>query len=192
MRAIVVRRVTPARWDDVVDLFERIGPRGGSPVTSGCWCQFWLLRGKEYDLEQGGANRARLEAQIDSGSAHALLAYDGTIPVGWCRLGPRGGFDRLEHSPRLAPVDDEDVWSVVCFYVYPSAKRQGVASALLEAAVAYAAEEGAPYLEAYPVRAGHMNLDAYTGYLPMFLAAGVDELRDAGRRVLVRRPLRGR
>jgi hypothetical protein len=32
-----------------------------------------------------------------------------------------------------------------------------------------------------------MNIDAYTGYLPMFLEAGFEEVREAGRRIVVRR-----
>jgi hypothetical protein len=35
-----------------------------------------------------------------------------------------------------------------------------------------------------------MNIDAYTGYLPMFLAAGFEVVRDAGRRIVVRRSFR--
>lgn len=187
VKAIDVKLVTMERWDGVVDLFERRGPRGGSPVTSGCWCQFWLLRGKAYDLEQGPVNRERLRAQIESRDAIAALAYEDGVPVGWCRFGPRETFDRLEHSPRLARVDDEDVWSVVCFYVHPSATRRGVSSALLEAAVAQAAQRGATIVEGYPVRAGHPTLDAHTGYLPTFLAAGFEVVRPAGRRSIVRR-----
>ncbi len=100
---------------------------------------------------------------------------------------PTRAFERLEHSRKLARVDDEAVWSIVCFYVHPNAKRRGVASALLEAAAERASDHGAPILEAYPVRVGHMNIDAYTGYLPMYLAAGFEEVRDAGRRIVVRR-----
>ncbi len=98
-------------------------------------------------------------------------------------------FERLEHSRKLARVDEQDVWSVVCFYVHPSAKRKGVASALLEAAVERVSAHDAPALEAYPVREGHMNIDAYTGYLPMFLNNGFEVVRDAGRRTIVRRTL---
>ena len=77
----------------------------------------------------------------------------------------------------------------MCFYVHPAAKRHGVASALLDAAAAFAAEHGAPALEAYAVDAGHPNIDAYTGYLPMYLAAGFEPVKDAGRRTVVRRRL---
>ena len=118
-----------------------------------------------------------------------MLAYVDDSPIGWCRLGPRQTFERLEHSPRLARVDDQDVWSVVCFYVHPSAKRKGVASVLLDAAITRATAHGAPLLEGYAVREGHMNIDAYTGYLPMFLEASFEVVRAAGRRTIVRRSL---
>jgi GNAT superfamily N-acetyltransferase len=121
-----------------------------------------------------------------------LLAYLDGEAVGWCRVGPRTDFARLEASPRLARVDDEPVWSLVCFYVHPTAKRQGVASALLEGATAHAAKHGGRILEAYPVAPRHPNIDAYTGYLPMFVAAGFEPVKDAGRRTIVRRRLSSR
>ena len=186
---IEVRAASPERWHDLVDLFERRGPRGGTPQTNGCWCQFWHLRGKEYWAGHGAPNRARLETEIRGDGVPGLLAYSDGIPVGWCRLGPRETFDRLEHSPRLARVDDEEVWSVVCFYVHPAAKRKGVATSLLHAAMAHATSRGARILEGYAVAEGHMNIDAYTGYLPMFLGAGFEPVRAAGRRTIVRRVL---
>jgi GNAT superfamily N-acetyltransferase len=186
---IETRTATPERWPDVAELFERKGPRGGSPQTDGCWFQFWRLRGNAHWDGHGAGNRAALEDEVRSGNEPGLLAYlDGTA-VGWCRVGPREAFPRLEHSRNLARVDDEAAWAAVCFYVHPEAKRQGVGSALVEAAIARAAAHGAAFLEGYPVRPGHMNIDAYTGYLPMFLAAGFEPVRDAGRRVLVRRRL---
>jgi GNAT superfamily N-acetyltransferase len=128
------------------------GPPGRNTRTSGCWCQYWHLRGKAYYEGWPEANRPRLEAQLKGGDETGLLAYVDDVPVGWCRLGPRETFERLAHSPRLARVDDKDVWSVVCFYVHPAAKRKGVASALLEAGKAHASAAGASILEGYAVR----------------------------------------
>jgi GNAT superfamily N-acetyltransferase len=189
VKAIRVELVTAERWRDVVAVFTRKGPRGGTPQTDGCWCQFWRLRGNAWWEGHGTGHRRRLREEIRRGKATALLAYADGEPVGWCRLGPRETFDRLEHSSKLTRFDDEPVWSVVCFYVHPTAKRQGVAKALLDAAVGHARGEGARIVEGYPVRPKHMNIDAYTGYLPMFLDAGFEVVRDAGRRIIVRRRL---
>jgi GNAT superfamily N-acetyltransferase len=185
--AIEVVPVTPDRWSDVVDLFTRKGPRGGTPMTDGCWCQFWRLRGKEASDNWGASGRRRLQGEVRRGTEPGLLAYIDGVPVGWCRIGPREMFDRLEHSASLRRVDDEPVWSVVCFYVHPTAKRMGVARALLKGAEAHAARHGARLVEAYPVGPKQINLDAYTGYAPMYEAAGYDTVRRAGRRTVVRK-----
>lgn len=36
--------MTSERWADLTDLFERKGPRGGTPMTAGCWCMWWRKR----------------------------------------------------------------------------------------------------------------------------------------------------
>jgi GNAT superfamily N-acetyltransferase len=184
--SLEIRQASAERWDDVVELFTRPGPRGGTPIPSQCWCQYWTSRGGGY---WAADNDALLRRQLEEGSIHALLAYRSGDAVGWCRLGPRETFERLAHSRTLAPVDDQPVWSVVCFYVHPTAKRARVASALLDAAVELAREHGAPALEGYAARPHHPNIDSYTGYLPMFLAAGFEHVRDGGRRAIVRRTL---
>jgi GNAT superfamily N-acetyltransferase len=132
-----------------------------------------------------------MEKEVKGGGQPGLLAYLDGVPVGWCRIGPRERFDRLVHSATLRRVDDEPVWSVVCFYIHPTAKRRGVARALLAAAADHAAASGATLVEAYPVGPTHMNLDAYTGYLPMFKAAGYETVRKAGRRTIVRKRVAG-
>ena len=63
----------------------------------------------------------------------------------------------------------------MCFVVSRRARRQGVATALLEAAVDYARSRGATMLEAYPVdTAGEKiaSANAYHGTLGMFERAG--------------------
>jgi GNAT superfamily N-acetyltransferase len=181
--------VKPRHWEDVANLFTRKGPRGGTPQTDGCWCRFWLVWGKAYSESHGAGHRRALREEVRRGAATALLAYADGPPVGWCRLGPHETFERLERSAKLIRVDDQDVWSIVCFYVHPTAKRQGVATALLDGALDHARRQGVRLVEAYPVREGHMNIDAYTGYLPMFLDAGFEVVRPAGRRTIVRRRL---
>jgi hypothetical protein len=72
-----------------------------------------------------------------------LIGYRGKTPIGWISLGPREDYAKLERSPVMKPLDDQPVWSIVCFV--------GVARELLAGAIAYARKRGVRLLEAYPV-----------------------------------------
>jgi ribosomal protein S18 acetylase RimI-like enzyme len=110
------------------------------------------------------------------------VAFRGGDAVGWVSLGPREDYERLAHSKLLAPIDDRPVWSIVCFVVAGRQRGQGVATALLDAAIAYGRERGAKTLEAYPIhesRGRISSASAYTGTQGMFERAGFEvvELR---------------
>jgi GNAT superfamily N-acetyltransferase len=75
----------------------------------------------------------------------------------------------------LQPVDDQPVTSVVCFVIAARARRQGVARALLDAVIAYAADHGIALLEAYPVDHGaerRAGADLWQGPRRLYEAAG--------------------
>ena len=95
--------------------------------------------------------RSELKAMVDGGRAPGLIGYRGRAPVGWVSLGPREEFAKLRRSPVMKAVDDESVWSIVCFVVPAEHRGQGVARALLDGGIAYARAQGARLLEAYPV-----------------------------------------
>jgi GNAT superfamily N-acetyltransferase len=182
---IEVHPVTPDRWDDLVLLFERRGPHGGTPVTLGCWCMYWRRTEADFTSSWGTTNREALEELVAGGNEPGLLAYADGEPVGWCSVRPREEFVRLERSRVLKRVDDRPVWSIVCFYVQADRRRQGVATALLEAAVAHAAAHGGGVVEAYGC--GPKDTDPFTGHQAMFEAAGFEPVEDRGRRTIVRR-----
>jgi GNAT superfamily N-acetyltransferase len=192
--AIEVRPVTPERWADLVDLFERPGPRGGRQVSSGCWCMFWRLEGKRFDEfwgrgdERGEGNKRAMRRLVRAGSEPGLMAYIDGRPVGWCSVGPREAYPRLDRSRSIGRVDDQPVWSVACFYIHRSEARQGVGEALLAAAVEHAARHGARIVEGYPVAPG--DGDPFTGFRSMFEQAGFHEVRAGGRRSIVRYEIR--
>jgi GNAT superfamily N-acetyltransferase len=54
----------------------------------------------------------------------------------------------------MKPVDDAQVWSIVCFVVPSEFRGQGVAHDLLRGAIAWARKRGVKVLEAYPVVEG--------------------------------------
>jgi GNAT superfamily N-acetyltransferase len=187
---IDVLPATPERWSDLVDLFERRGPRGGRPVTDACWCMYWRLdkvafgRGWGRGEQRGVDNRAALRSLVDEGRVPGVLAYLDGQAVGWCSIAPREEFVRLEASRPLARLDDQPVWSVVCFYIDRQFQRQGVGLALLQGAVEHARAHGATIVEGYPSKPG--DDDPFTGLEGMFAAAGFAQVRPGQRRSLWR------
>ena len=168
--------LTPDRFADLATLFEQ----GGDPRW--CWCTWYRLRNAGFSSGSAEGHRAVLEqATRDDaavGRGPGLLAYDDDAVVGWVSVGPREDYERLSHSKSLYPVDDAPVWSIVCFVVGRTARGQGVAAALLDAAVDYATANGATMLEAYPVDvpSGERipSANVYKGTLAMFERAGFE------------------
>lgn len=174
-----------AQWPDAERLF---GVRG---EPSRCWCRFFALTGPEWAASTPGQRKAQLRAKFDGGApAPGVLAFRGGTAVGWCAVEPRGCYPRILRSkvladagPAASAAADGPVWSVSCFVVAPGQRRQGVARALLAAAVEHALSHGAAVVEGYPVdpaqrpKAGPADL--YHGTLGLFLAAGFDVVSDA-------------
>jgi GNAT superfamily N-acetyltransferase len=171
-----IRPLTPDRLPDLAALFGE----GGDPKW--CWCSWYRVRSTTFSGSSVEEHRAVLEAAVVADAAEdrapGLLAYRDAVPVGWVSVGPRSDYERLTYSRILAPVDDTPVWSIVCFVVGRKSRRQGVALALLDAAIDYARRHGATTLEAYPIEipAGG-KVDAalvYKGTLTMFERAGFE------------------
>ena len=185
--AVEVHPVSPDRLDDVVTLFERRGPRGGTPPTAWCWCMWW--RERSHDAAR---NRAAMTGLVAAGREPGLLAYVDGEPVGWISMAPRDEHAQLLRSPTLRPVQAEPgVFAIVCFYVHPTARRRGVAGALVRAAVDHARRRGADAVEAYPADrlAGTTSTD-FMGVKDWFLREGFRPVRRARSKTVVRLELR--
>ena len=121
--------------------------------------------------------------------------------MGWVSVGPREDYERLERSRVLTRVDDKPVWSIVCFVVSKAVRGRGVATALLDAAVDFARDQGATLVEAYPVDPSRGRVPAaaaFMGPMPMFKRAGFEVVErrkstaSASVRPIVRRSIRPR
>lgn len=169
--------VTPDRWPDLVGLFERPGPRGGTPIPGSCWCMWWRQRSGD-----AATNKEAMRALVADGPPPGLLAYADGVAVGWVSVAERESFGQLLRSRQYRPHDsDGGVFAIVCFYVDPRHKRTGVASALLDAAIEQARAHGATAVEAYP----NVSPD-YMGSLRGFERRGFRHTRRAGKRAVVR------
>ena len=117
---------------------------------------YYRVSGKNTGLTRPGDDRSlrgkrALQALAARDPPPGLIGYRGKTPVGWVSLGPREDFAKLARSPVMKPVDEQPVWSIICFVVPSQFREQGVARELLAGAVAYARKRGVRLLEAYPV-----------------------------------------
>ena len=169
LEALQILPLTQERIPDLATLFDA----GGDPKW--CWCAYYRVRGRDWTNSTPAANRHVLEGLATGEPAPGLVAYDGDVAVGWVSLGPREDYERLAFSRVLAPIDDTPVWSIVCFVVGRKRRGQGIADALLAAAIDHARAHGATMLEAYPVDTAGQRLpssNVYHGTLSMFERAG--------------------
>jgi GNAT superfamily N-acetyltransferase len=178
--------LTEATWPKLATLFA------ANKTVGGCWCTWFLRPRAEVDAGWGDGNRDFLHARVAAGAPLGLLAVEDDEPLGWVAVAPRPAY-RLGSAITTSDGGPE-TWSVTCFFVHRSARRRGLAAALLDAAIDYARDHGAAAVEAFPVdtegeRRG--SADLYHGTLAMFMAAGFTLLDRRGtRRALVRKEIR--
>lgn len=184
MQNLEFHPVTPDRWRDFEQLF---GERG---ACAGCWCMWWRLKRSEFAERTGQKNKRTMKRIIDSGHVPGLLAYADGSPAGWCSVAPRETYPAIERSRTLKRIDDEPVWSVVCFFVAKPFRSKGLMSSLLEAAVRYAKDHDAKIIEGYPVEPKERRMsgsEGFTGLIPVFTRAGfVEALRRSPSRPIMR------
>lgn len=171
---IDIRELTPDLWPAFEKLF------GANGACAGCWCMFWRLeKGERFNDVKGAEAKRRMKALVRNGEAQGLLAFVGDEPVGWLALGPRREFKKLDRAPSLKCDDADDVWSLPCFFVHKDWRGQGVARALLKAALPALKARGAKLVEGYPVKppedtAKMAAASVYTGTVPLFLEQGFE------------------
>jgi GNAT superfamily N-acetyltransferase len=129
-------------------------------AASPCFCRWWHFTGTKSEwllrcATEPGANRAEAEGAVAhrDPSTLGLVARDGADVIGWLKLTPRASVPKLRRLSIYRALDlgpDEGVWSIGCFLVDPTRRRQRVASALLDGAPAYVRAQGGVAIEAYP------------------------------------------
>jgi GNAT superfamily N-acetyltransferase len=182
-----IHPLTPERWEDFAKLF---GPRG---ACANCWCMWWRLSRGAWVAGKSGGNRRAMRKLAAGKVAPGLMAFVDGEPAGWLALAPRADYPKLAGSRVLAPVDDQPVWSVTCFFVAREFRGRGLTVALLEAAAKFAKRNGARILEGYPTetKSRQAAVFVFTGLAPAFRKAGFAEAARRSRtRPIFRKVLR--
>lgn len=168
--------VRPASvFDDVATM---VGPK--RPDANVCFCLSYRVPSKENLALSGTARGERVRELCAEDPPPGVLAYDGDEVVGWAAVHPRADTS-FARNRRIPHVDDLDVWSVWCIRVRPGHRGEGISHRLLEGAVEFARERGAPAIEGYPVDNRGEKVDltmAYVGTRRLFQKAGFRKAAD--------------
>ena len=177
------------------DVKTLVGPK--RPDANVCWCLSYRIPSKENQALTG-PDRGRKVAELMKQGPPGVLAYLDDEVVGWAAVHRRADTS-FATNRRIPHVDDLDVWSLWCIRVRPGHRGHGISHALVDGAVAFARDSGAPAVEAYPVdnRGAKVDLTmAYVGTRALFEKAGftraadTDSVLNGFPRVLMRLDLR--
>lgn len=130
------------------------------------------------------ADRARVAAQRPRGET-----------VGWLHAAPRHklphAFERLGVEAPPIDVPSHDAAVIVCFVIAPAWRRRGVASALLDGALADLAARGIALVDAFPFKAGDSQspADHYHGPASLFVSRGFATLAETADLTVMRKHL---
>jgi GNAT superfamily N-acetyltransferase len=150
-------RAGPEHTEGLLALFESAG--------TGCFCNYWHFEGdKNAWLERcyvhTEQNRAALVERLSAPELCGVvaLAQTGGALCGWLKLARATALPRL-YEQRVyrnlpcfgaASGDRETTYTVGCCYVLETQRGQGVARALLSAAIEAVRAAGGSALEAFP------------------------------------------
>jgi GNAT superfamily N-acetyltransferase len=144
-----------AHWEDFSSLMVP-----GRPGAGACVCMAY----RNSSLDMPG-RIAHMRALCESEPGPGVLAYVEGEVAGWCSVAPKSSYRALVNSRTIPHVEDDGVWSVICFVVRVGFRRRGLMHRLLDGAVDHAQAMGAPALEGYPVEPGEGRVDQTSGYV---------------------------
>lgn len=202
---IIIKPLTEELAADYFDFLDNRAFTDNSP-WGGCYCTGWqmtkeqekteLLDKMEEGFSYGDENFVRVLReivirQITSKALQGYLAYVDGISIGWCNANSKANFP-LESANgfRLYAPAEKKEKAVVCFEISPEYRGKGVATALLNRAVADAKAEGYAAIEGFPqIHTERFEWD-YTGPVSLFEKAGFTAITKQDGSIIMRKELK--
>ena len=140
---------------------------------------FPRLTRSQFEAGKGEGNHRAMHDLVHGGRVPGILGYVDDEVAAWCSIEPRAVIGSLARARILKPLDEVPVWSIVCLFIARERRRQGLSVRVIRAAVDYAAAQGAPCVEAYPVEPRQTDMPpafAWYGLASAYLQAGFREV----------------
>jgi ribosomal protein S18 acetylase RimI-like enzyme len=161
-----------------------------NPNWAMCYCYFYHFAGSrrkwsKRTLEQ---NRESSIALINSGRMRGFLAYDNTIPVGWCNANSKENYSYIPFEENLN--DQIKIASIVCFLIDPSYRKKGIARMLLQEVCQHYKKKEFDFIESYPVKGDKSDAHNYHGPHRLYLSEGFSIYKELNNIYVMRKGLR--
>lgn len=183
---VEIRDLTADMVDDYQHFFDDVG-FADHPVWQGCYCgETNLAPQPRLGVH---ATREAMSELVRQRDVTALLAFAEGEPVAWCNYGETTRLAGVMAKLGLESADHDRVGSIACFVIASQYRRHGLARRLLEVACERLRERGCAQVEAYPPKDSDSDYPNYRGPLAMYLGAGFELFREAGRTMIVRKSL---
>jgi ribosomal protein S18 acetylase RimI-like enzyme len=167
---ITTQPVDKNNWSDFESLFQSKG------ILNGCWCMPWRMTKDELKQNNSACRKEFIKRRVWSNTPIGILGYSENEAVAWCSIAPRETHLRLGGDEKL-----KNVWSITCFYIKKEYRRRGLVKFLIKSAESYAKENGAEYIEAYPVEKDSPSY-RFMGFIKTFEEIGFSFVKMAGKR----------
>lgn len=157
---ITISPVTEDSIDDWLQFFDHDG-FADNPRWASCYCLQPHLPTTDENLDSPWReSRSIMVKRILKGETFGYLAYVDNKPAGWVNASLLSDYELFQHVDPNGPAS-ASIIGVSCFVIAPPYRRHGLASALLDRAIADAATRGASWIEGYPRNGPESNDPAH-------------------------------
>jgi len=157
---ITISPVTEASIDDWLQFFDHDG-FADNPGWASCYCLQPHLPTTDENLDRPWReSRSIMVKRILNGETFGYLAYVDNKPAGWVNASLCSDYQLFQHVDPNGPALASRI-GISCFVIAPPYRKHGLASALLDRAIADAASRGASWIEGYPRNKSESNAAAH-------------------------------
>jgi GNAT superfamily N-acetyltransferase len=169
-KTFTFKPVNSCNWKELENFFES---KGGPQY---CWCMAWRNMNEGTSRSSKSDKKKSLKSYVERKIPIGLLCYSNSGPIAWCSIAPRNNYRDLAGDNTL-----KNVWSLVCFFIKREYRKQRMTEKLISEALKYAKDNGAKYVEAYPVNPDSPSF-RFMGFKSTFDKMGFKFKKKAGKR----------